>query len=407
MAEIKHATDATFEELVLNNDKPVVVDFWAAWCGPCKMVAPEMEKLAAKYDGVVDVVKVDVDANPGLSQAFGDHEHPARSRCFKPGEQPQGVVGLPPARAARAGCSASRAARRAGELTPPSPSHASRPRSSTGAVSIRGAAPLVCGRPVSPDTIPYPAARRCPSRSQASARSSANRSGCLGRERDPARPRAATGACPACAARPRHRRVERHLEEVRRRAPRTRARRPPAARPRRRGGAITPAEVLEDELDALVEALVERLVGGGRRRGRLRLVERRVLVLLLVLVRVGAVPGRRSPDRLEDRAQLLRVLLVVLRHLAEEVLLVRRVLDPACLGDHRQVAAQLARGRSGKRPAPRPSAWRGSGRGRPRSSGRRRPPTASRCAPWWGSPRPRRAPSRSPAPPPATGRCGP
>ena len=70
MVEIKHATDATFEELVLKADRPVVVDFWAAWCGPCKMVAPEMEKLAEKYDGRVDVVKVDVDANPRLSQAF-------------------------------------------------------------------------------------------------------------------------------------------------------------------------------------------------------------------------------------------------------------------------------------------------------------------------------------------------
>ncbi len=101
MAEIKVATDANFEELVLKAERPVVVDFWAAWCGPCKMVAPEMEKLAAKYDGAVDVVKVDVDANPRLSQAFNILSIPTIA-FFKPGAQPQGVVGLPPARAARA-----------------------------------------------------------------------------------------------------------------------------------------------------------------------------------------------------------------------------------------------------------------------------------------------------------------
>ena len=95
MAEIKVATDANFEELVLKSERPVVVDFWAAWCGPCKMVAPEMEKLAAKYEGVVDVVKVDVDANPRLSQAFGIMSIPTIA-YFKPGEQPQGVVGFRP-----------------------------------------------------------------------------------------------------------------------------------------------------------------------------------------------------------------------------------------------------------------------------------------------------------------------
>jgi len=67
MVEIKHATDTTFEELVLKSERPVVVDFWATWCGPCRMVAPELEKLAEKYEGTVDVVKVDVDANPALS----------------------------------------------------------------------------------------------------------------------------------------------------------------------------------------------------------------------------------------------------------------------------------------------------------------------------------------------------
>lgn len=95
MAEIKVATDENFEELVLRSDKPVVVDFWATWCGPCRMVAPEMEKLAAKYDGKVQVVKVDVDANPGLSRTYQVMSIPTIA-FFKPGDQPRGVVGFRP-----------------------------------------------------------------------------------------------------------------------------------------------------------------------------------------------------------------------------------------------------------------------------------------------------------------------
>ncbi|CAN5160466.1 thioredoxin [soil metagenome] len=95
MADIRVATDANFEELVLKSERPVVVDFWAAWCGPCKMVAPEMEKLAEKYAGTVDVVKVDVDANQSLSQAFNIMSIPTIA-FFKPGQQPQAVVGFRP-----------------------------------------------------------------------------------------------------------------------------------------------------------------------------------------------------------------------------------------------------------------------------------------------------------------------
>ncbi|MDZ4766843.1 MAG: thioredoxin [Chloroflexota bacterium] len=63
-------TDATFEQEVLLSDIPVLVDFWAAWCGPCRAVAPVLEKLAGEYAGKLKIAKVDVDANPALSQAF-------------------------------------------------------------------------------------------------------------------------------------------------------------------------------------------------------------------------------------------------------------------------------------------------------------------------------------------------
>lgn len=67
-----NVTDTTFEKeaIIASNDMPVLVDFWAEWCGPCRMVAPILEKLAKEFAGQVRVVKVDTDKNPGLSQAF-------------------------------------------------------------------------------------------------------------------------------------------------------------------------------------------------------------------------------------------------------------------------------------------------------------------------------------------------
>ena len=68
---IEHVTDDTFQETVLDSDLPVLVDYWAEWCGPCKMIAPVLEEIANDYEGRLKVCKVDVDANPDLPGKFG------------------------------------------------------------------------------------------------------------------------------------------------------------------------------------------------------------------------------------------------------------------------------------------------------------------------------------------------
>ena len=85
----------TFEEEVLNSDVPVVVDFWAAWCAPCRQVAPVMDQIARDYEGSVKVAKVDVDAESSLAGLFGISSIPTIA-FFEPGEQPKAVVGAMP-----------------------------------------------------------------------------------------------------------------------------------------------------------------------------------------------------------------------------------------------------------------------------------------------------------------------
>ena len=71
MTELVAVTDDTFESQVLQADQPTLVDFWAAWCGPCRMVAPVVEEIAAEYDGRLKVVKMDVDTNPDTPSKLG------------------------------------------------------------------------------------------------------------------------------------------------------------------------------------------------------------------------------------------------------------------------------------------------------------------------------------------------
>ncbi|MFQ5593703.1 MAG: thioredoxin [Anaerolineae bacterium] len=87
-----HVTDASFDSDVLQSDKPVLTDFWAEWCGPCKMIAPILEDIASEYEDDLMIAKVDVDSNPGIAMRYGVQSIPTLI-LFKNGQEAKRLIG--------------------------------------------------------------------------------------------------------------------------------------------------------------------------------------------------------------------------------------------------------------------------------------------------------------------------
>lgn len=95
MSKAPAVTEATFQQDVLGADQPVLVDFWAEWCGPCKMISPIVDEIAGEYAGKLRVVKVDADTNPTIIQQYGIASIPTLM-LFKNGEMVARLVGFKP-----------------------------------------------------------------------------------------------------------------------------------------------------------------------------------------------------------------------------------------------------------------------------------------------------------------------